>query len=61
MSDIQFDSEQEFSRPTLDQGPKGLEGLVIRSGLAKNHAGAQKTLVIIAVLAIVTAILIQVL
>ena len=60
MEEVQFDEEQEFARPRSNQGPKkGLEGLIIRWGLAKDSAGAQKILFIILIAIIAATVVID--
>ena len=58
MVDIQFD-EQQFEQPRAAAGkPSWLSGLVIKSGLAKDEASAQRALLIILVLAIILIVVI---
>jgi hypothetical protein len=47
MSDIQFQEPQYTRSASYDKGPSGVVGLVLRFGLAKDEAGAQKILLII--------------
>jgi len=60
MSEVQFTKEQYARRPQYAQVVSGLTALVIRWGLAKNEKEAQRTLLIIAGIAIVIAIAIPV-
>ncbi len=53
MTDIQFDTENEFARPAAQSaGPKGLTKLVMKWGLAKDEKTAQYVLLGIAIVAI---------
>ena len=56
MSKVEFNEDQDSSDTSYNQygkEPKGLIGLVIKFGLAKNEQGANKVLVIIGVATIV--------
>ncbi|MDO8576306.1 MAG: hypothetical protein Q7R90_03255 [bacterium] len=56
MADIQFETEQEYTRPVEVGGPQGLVGLVQKLGLAKNDQQANHVLLGVAVIAVVLAI-----
>jgi hypothetical protein len=56
MTDVQFNSEGDMPVPQPAPRPKGLYGLVIKMGLAKDEQGARVVLVIIAIAAVVLAI-----
>ena len=56
MADLQFNEEQQYARPTPTRKPSFMTGLVMRSGLAKDEAGAQRVLLIVLVLVILAII-----
>lgn len=47
MADIQFQEPQYTRSASYEKGPVGISGLVIRFGLAKDEAAAQKVLLIV--------------
>lgn len=58
MSDLQFDTEQEYAPSSAPEGPKGLNALVIRWGLAKDEKTARYVLLGSAVVFVALAILV---
>jgi len=59
MSDIEFNEDQNFSYPSYDeQEPGGLVSLVMKISLAKDEESANKMLMIIGVVAVVTIIVV---
>ncbi|PIR83480.1 hypothetical protein COU19_00045 [Candidatus Kaiserbacteria bacterium CG10_big_fil_rev_8_21_14_0_10_56_12] len=56
MDDIKFEEASYIQPLTSQSGPKGLSGLVIRSGFAKDEKGAQKVLITVFVLCILALI-----
>lgn len=52
MNNVQFDDQYQHTYSTR---PKGLEGLMISWGLAKDKKGAQVVLLIVAVIAVIIA------
>ncbi len=57
MADVQFDEPQYASAvPAAPQGPSGLAGLVIKTGCARDEAGATKVLLGLAALALIAAL-----
>lgn len=52
MANVQFEDQQQYRTVS---GPKGLEGMVIKWGLAKDRKSAQLVLIIIGVAAVVIA------
>ena len=55
MADLQF-QEPQYAQTAMTVGPKGLLGLVIRAGLAKNERQASYLLLGVAVLALAAAV-----
>ncbi len=53
MADLQFEEEQYEVPAAVARKPSWLSGLVIRTGLAQDEAGAQKVLLIVLALTIV--------
>lgn len=53
---VEFTEEQQYTKAPASQGPQGLMAWVIKSGLAKDEAGAIRLLVIIAVVAVIAAV-----
>ncbi|MBU6320965.1 MAG: hypothetical protein KGI78_00695 [Patescibacteria group bacterium] len=54
MADMQFE-EPSYGAPVVDAGPKGLAGLLIRWGVAKDERQAQVALLVILVVALIGA------
>ncbi len=54
---VRFEEEQPFTRPSLNKEKKSfLVSLVIKLHLAKDNSGAQKVLLVVAIIAIVAAV-----
>ena len=59
MDTVQFNEEPKYARQDFDsEKPSWLANMVIRTGLAKNNAGAQKVLLVVFLLAVLATILI---
>jgi len=59
MSNIQFDEESRYARPLFNSEKRSwLANLVIKTGLAKDSAGAQKVLLVVFMLAVLGTIFI---
>mgnify|MGYP001572131742 CR=1 FL=1 len=59
MNNIQFDEEPQYARPTSgSERQSWLSGLVIKTGLAKDNAGAQKVLLVVLVLVVLATIMV---
>jgi hypothetical protein len=56
MSDIRFDGEESYAPRPLRPRAKGLAGLVVRWGLAKNERSAQLVLLAAALIAFLIAL-----
>lgn len=53
MNNMQFNEEQEYARSVMgSEKSSWLSGLVIKTGLAKDNAGAQKVLLVVFVLVV---------
>ncbi len=61
MADIQY-NESEFARPNpIAVKRSWLAGLVIKFGLAKDDAGAQKALIVVLIVVVIAIVLILIL
>jgi len=62
MSDVEFedqvDIESQFQDRGINQGPRGLAGLMIKLGLAKTEKGANILLITLAAIFIILAFLV---
>lgn len=61
MNNIQFDSDQQQFKTNSgfnSAGPKGLSGWLIRNGIAKDEAGANKVMIAIFIIDLVLIFLV---
>ena len=56
MGDVQFEEPQYTPAASPPTEPKGLAGLVIRCGFARDTAGAQKVLLVVLVLLVLVIV-----